>query len=85
MKSTLGIMVQPNRDKVFEDMSEGEKKSANLLMDCMDLKAEKLGMEWRCRYRELLNDDDMERERDLTDLQKYYDNFTKSGIPKKYV
>ncbi len=27
----------------------------------------------------------MEREQDLIEIQKHYDNFTKSGIPKKYI
>ena len=72
-KSTLGNMVQPNRDNVLESMSEGEKKSANILMDNMDLKAQNLGMKWRHRFRELLGDGDMERERDLIDLHEYED------------
>ena len=44
----------PSREKVTESMNDGEKKSANLLMNLMDSRAMELGSQWGRSIRKLL-------------------------------
>ena len=55
MNKLKGVLINSvDREHVTYGMTADEKKSANLLMDCVDLRAQKLGMEWGRRIRNLL-------------------------------